>query len=75
MNPGTSLKLSAIAFTVLWTGWMLWWGGSFERANVILLMICGIVAGYVWYRAMRWQFQRTGMLPRNEGPADPAAKR
>ena len=52
---------------------MLWWGGSFERANVILLAICGIVAGYVWYRAMRWQFQRTGMLPRNE--SDPAAKR
>jgi hypothetical protein len=75
MNPVTSLKLSAIAFTVLWTGWMLWWGGSFERANIILLTICGIVAGYVWYRAMRWQFQRSGMLPRNERPADPAGKR
>lgn len=75
MNPATSLKLGAIAFTVLWTGWMMWWSGSFDRVSVIILTICGIVAGYAWYRAMRWQFQRSGVLPWNERPADPAAKR
>ena len=64
-NPLARLKLSAVAFAVLWTGWMLWWSGSFDRANVIILTICGIVAGYVWYRCMRWYFQRTDSLPRN----------
>ena len=48
MNPATSLKLSAIAFTVLWTGWMLWWSGSSDRVNVIMLAICGILVGYLW---------------------------
>jgi hypothetical protein len=64
-NPLARLKLSAVAFAVLWTGWMLWWSGSFDRANVIILTICGIVAGYAWYRGIRWYFQRTGSLPRN----------
>src|SRR4051812_7316201 len=35
-NPLARLKLSAVAFAVLWTGWMLWWSGSFDRANVII---------------------------------------
>ena len=66
MNPATSLKLSAIAFTVLWTGWMLWWSGSSDRVNVIMLAICGILVGYLWYRAMRCQSQHRGMLPRSQ---------
>lgn len=74
-NPVTSLKLGAIAFTVLWIGWMLWWSGSFDRVNIIMLTICGCVAGYGWYRAMRWQFQRSGLLPRNPHPAEPTTKR
>ena len=40
-------------FAVLWSGWMLWWSGSFEPANIIILSVCGAVAGYLWYRAMR----------------------
>ena len=60
MNPATSWKLSAIAFTVLWTGGMLWWSGSFDPANIIILAICGTAAGYIWYRVMRWLFQRHG---------------
>jgi ABC-type Co2+ transport system permease subunit len=64
MDPATRLKLSAVVFTVLWTGWMLWWSGSLERANVIILGICGVAAGYAWYRALRWQFRRSRILPR-----------
>jgi UDP-N-acetylmuramyl pentapeptide phosphotransferase/UDP-N-acetylglucosamine-1-phosphate transferase len=66
MNPVTRLKLSSVFFTVFWIGGMVWWSGAFERANVIILSICGALAGYLWYRAMRWQFQLMGMLPRNE---------
>ena len=63
MKPTTPLKLSAIAFTVLWSGWMLWSSGSYEPANIIILAVCGSVAGYLWYRIMRWCFRRMNLLP------------
>jgi hypothetical protein len=75
MDPTTRLKLSGAAFTILWTGWMLWWSGSFDLANIIILAICGSLAGYAWYRVMRWQFRRTGLLPRHEQAADSTANR
>ena len=62
MSPTTRLKLGAVVFTVLWSGWMLVWSGSFDRANVIMLAITGTVTGYAWYRAMRWQLAR-GRFP------------
>ena len=66
MKPTTSsLKLSAIAFAVLWSGWMLWWSGTYELANLVILSVCGAVAGYFWYRAMRWSFRRMNLLPRD----------
>ena len=65
MTPTTPLKLSAIAFTVLWSGWMLWSSGSYEPANIIILAVCGSVAGYLWYRIMRWCFRRMHLLPDN----------
>jgi hypothetical protein len=74
MNPAVRLKLSAIAFTVLWTGWMLWWSGSYDRVNIIMLSICGVAVGYFWYRVMRWQFQRKGMLLRDEHSANSTAR-
>jgi hypothetical protein len=66
MYPTIRLKLSAVVFTVLWTGWMLWWSGSFDRGNVIMLAISGGVTGYAWYRAMRWQLPR-GRVPSRHG--------
>ena len=75
MNTATQLKLCAVMFTVLWTAWMLWSIGSLDHVNVILLSTCGIAAGYAWYRAMRWQFQRSGLLPPNQHPAEPTTKR
>jgi hypothetical protein len=58
VSPSTPLKLGAVAFAVLWTLWMLWWSGSLDRVNVAMLTICGAVAGYLWYLAMRWLFTR-----------------
>ncbi len=65
-NPISRLKLCSVLFTVWWIGGMLWWSGAFEPANIIVLSVCGAVAGYLWYRAMRWQFQLIGMLPRRD---------
>ena len=63
MKPTTPLKLSAIAFTVLWSGWMSWWSGSYDPANIIILSVCGAIAGYICYRAMHWSFRRMSLLP------------
>ena len=63
MKPTIPLKLSAIGFTVLWSGWMLWWSGSYDVANIIILAACGAIAGYAWYRAMRWSFRRMSLVP------------
>lgn len=61
-----TLKAGAIVFTVLWTAWMMWWSGSYDQVNLIILTACGAAVGYVWYRAMRWQFERMGMLSGND---------
>jgi hypothetical protein len=74
MVPVAPLKLSAIVFALTWTGWMLWWSGSLQPVNVIMLALSGVAVGYAWYRAMRWQFKRRGMLVRNQRTTDPAAK-
>jgi hypothetical protein len=37
--------------------------------NVVIVACCGAAVGYLWYRAMRWQFERMGMLPRREDRA------
>ncbi|MBR1188807.1 hypothetical protein JQ634_17740 [Bradyrhizobium sp. AUGA SZCCT0240] len=63
MKPTIPLKLSAIAFTVLWSGWMLWVGGSYEPAIITILAISGSIAGFLWYRVMRWCFRLMRLLP------------
>jgi hypothetical protein len=69
MKPAR-LKLVSVLFAVLWTGWMLWWSGSLGLVNVILMTVCGALAGYLWYLAMRWQFQRSGLMPRDGRSTD-----
>ena len=55
MNPTSGLRWSAIFFTVFWTAGMLWWNGTLQPAGVILTVIGGCVAGYLWYRLMSWR--------------------
>ncbi len=64
-RPLLPLKAGAVSFTVLWTAWMMWWGGSFGGVDLVILTLCGAGVGYLWYRAMRWQFERMGMVPRD----------
>lgn len=56
MDQAKRLKLAAIAFSVFWIVGMIWSSGVFHPANIIILSVCGAVAGYFWYRAMRWSF-------------------
>jgi hypothetical protein len=54
MNPTIGLKWSAAFFTLFWTAGMLLWSGGFHPVNIALTAIGGIIAGYLWYLAMRW---------------------
>jgi hypothetical protein len=65
MDQARRLKPGAIFFTIFWIGGMLWWSGEYHPANIIILAICGIVGGYLWYLAMRWFFERMHLLPLN----------
>ena len=64
-TPGLILKFGAVIFAILWTAWMVCWSGSDDGVNVIISSLCGTAVGYGWYRAMRWQFQRKGLLPQD----------
>jgi glycopeptide antibiotics resistance protein len=44
----------------------MWWSGSFSNVDLVVLTLCGALIGYLWYRAMRWQFERMGLLSRKE---------
>jgi hypothetical protein len=63
MRPTTRLKLASIAFAVLWTGWMVWSTDSFDWAGIIILSLCGALAGVGWYCAMRFAFRLMRLLP------------
>ena len=71
-SPTLPLRLGAGALTVLWAGWMMWSSGSFNRASVLVLAICAALAGYVWYRMMRWSFRHMIQLGESEqgGPSE-----
>jgi hypothetical protein len=64
MNPANTLKFSSALFAVLWAGWMVWWSGDFAVVNIVILTVCGAIAGWLWFLAMRWYFRRSGLLPR-----------
>ncbi len=68
-RPLLPLRAGAIILTLLWTAWMMWWSSSFSSPSVVILACCGAAVGYLWYRAMRWQFERMGMVPRHEDQA------
>ena len=65
MNPETPLKLSSIAFAILWTAWMVWWSGVFSAVHIGIMTACGALAAWLWFLGMRWYFRRIGLLPRN----------
>ena len=66
LSPSTPLRLGAWVFAVLWTAWMIWWSGSLDRVNIVMLSICGAVVGYLWYLGMRWYFRRARMIPADQ---------
>jgi hypothetical protein len=62
MTAQASLIAASVFFAALWIVGMLWWTGT-EAANVVITSISGVVAGVLWYFAMRWWQQRFGPRP------------
>jgi hypothetical protein len=62
MHSETVLKLSAVAFTLLWIAMMWWRNAPLEFSGVVALVVCGALAGMLWYwlygKWFRWYFQR-----------------
>jgi hypothetical protein len=61
MSADKRLKISAVAFALLWTLWMLWWSGEYHPAHIAILSITGAATGFLWYRAMQWWARRMGV--------------
>jgi hypothetical protein len=58
MNPQRQLVLASVIFAVPWTLGMIWWTGV-NTVNIIGFSISGVVAGVIWYFAMRWWMRWT----------------
>ena len=63
MKPTIPLILSAIAFAVLWSGWVACL--SHEPRTLAITAACAFVAAFLWYRVMRWCFRLMRLLPRH----------
>lgn len=53
---------------------MLWWDGSREIANVVMLAVCSSVVGACWLASMHFIFQGTfhgACLRPRDGPTVP----
>jgi hypothetical protein len=62
-SPNVALKLGAVAFALLWAGWMMLSSTSLDAVSIGILTVCAVAAGYAWYRMMRWSLHRMMLLP------------
>jgi hypothetical protein len=56
MPERNRLIFASIFFGVAWALGMIWWSGP-STVNVIILTIAGVIAGVLWYYAMKWYFR------------------
>jgi glycopeptide antibiotics resistance protein len=59
-----AISSNPLKLALLWMLWMLSWSGSFDRINLLMLSVCGVIIGYVWYCAMRRQLRRKDLSGR-----------
>ncbi len=44
--------LTALGFALFWTVGMVLWSADYAIANIVILAVCGVLAGYFWVWAM-----------------------
>jgi hypothetical protein len=74
MIPASDLKICSVAFAVFWTALVLWWSESFDCVTVMIAVLCGSLAGYGGYRAMRRQPPRGTAASRRSDHSIPAIR-
>jgi hypothetical protein len=56
MTGTTQLKLASIVFAVLWTSFVGWTSRPLHTGELVILLVCGALAGLGWYFGVgRWQ--------------------
>jgi hypothetical protein len=64
MTTDKQLKLSSVGFAVLWTAFMAWQSWPLDWPLLIILAVCGALAGLGWYwlfgKWLRWQLRQRG---------------
>jgi hypothetical protein len=58
MTSSLRFTLAALVFAALWTIFMVLWSGDYHIANVVILSVCGLIAGFAWAWAMAWVERR-----------------
>ena len=43
-----------VFFAVFWTAIMLWWNAPLDTAEIVIFVVCGILAGAAFGWAMNW---------------------
>jgi hypothetical protein len=64
-TPSLILKFGAAIFAILWTAWMVCWGGFDDGVNALIASLGGTAVGCGWYYAMRRQFRSKVSLPQD----------
>jgi hypothetical protein len=62
MKPTLPLILSAIAFGLIWSGWVVFL--NHEPDTLAITAVCALVASSLWFLIMRWCFRLMRLLPR-----------
>jgi hypothetical protein len=75
LNSFTTLKWGSVVLAIFWTGWMMYWTGSFDVAAIVIWSICGAAFGVFWYFGMRLAFKHIFLLAPDGTPMTPGAPR
>jgi formate hydrogenlyase subunit 3/multisubunit Na+/H+ antiporter MnhD subunit len=52
MDTPLRRHLFALGFALFWSTFMVLWSGDYGIANIVILAVCGVLAGYFWVWAM-----------------------
>ena len=52
MDTPLRRHLIALGFALFWSSFMVLWSGDTSVANIVILVVCGVLVGYFWVWAM-----------------------
>jgi NhaP-type Na+/H+ or K+/H+ antiporter len=52
MDTPRRRHLIALGFALFWSTFMVLWSGDYGIVNIVILVACGLLVGYLWVWAM-----------------------